>query len=290
MDSLLHSAGFQNFAKSVGCAILPDGRIVDTYKREWRHLRAEGVGADGLSGQVDTAGPTGPSGGSPYSSSEDDQQKPPVNSRYNKLGQRVESNNHAIDGACPFCGSKKFDGLLPTDFESQHCSECGRVVVTEDDVLAFSGSGPLTFTDGNAPLPWNGGGRMSRKLARARRRVSEAEGYMLGHPTDATFTGRISILVLDSTNLKVNAPFRILEQVEAYKFFEQFQFLLPRTPMLNTTVMDSIARWWREYAEEGDLLEIDCTTGYTTVTNERTNNVYSLGSLGSIPTYSGLAD
>ena len=233
-SSFLQSAGVQNLLKSLGCASLPNGRIVDTYDPKWRHLRTEGIGADGLSGQVDNNGPTGPSGGSPYSGEEEDQLQPPVS--------QVES-----------------------------------------DVLAFSGSGPLTFTDPQASLPWNGGGRGSRK-----RRVRESEGYFDGHPTDATLTGRIQILVMDDVMLKIRAPFRILEQIEAYKFFEQFQFLLPRTPMLNANVMESIARWWRNFAEPGDLLEIDCTNGYTTVTNERTNNIYSLGSFGSIPTYSGI--
>lgn len=248
----------------------------------------EGIGADGLSGEVDKDGPGSYAGGSPYSEYETDQDQPPVNAKYNRQGQRVE--NHAINGKCPYCGSSKFDGLLPTDFESQHCSKCGRVVVTEEggDNLAYSGSGPLTFVDPSAQLPWNG--RTQRKLGRMRRRrqVGESEGWMLGYPTDATFTGRIQIKILDNTNIKVLAPYRTLESLEAYHFFEQFQFLLPKTPMLNVNVMDSIARWWRNYAERGDLLEIDCTTGYATVTNERKNNIYSLGCLGSVPTYTGI--
>jgi hypothetical protein len=106
---------------------------------------------------------------------------------------------------------------------------------------------------------------------------------MVGHPTDATLTGLIQIQILDETNLKVYTPWRILEQVEAYHFFEQFQFLLPRTPMLNTTVMDSIARWWRNYAQPGDLLEIDCVNGFAKVLNEETGNFYTLGCLGTMP-------
>ena len=168
----------------------------------------EGIGADGLSGGVDSDGPTGPSGGSPYSGDEEDQLQPPVS--------QVEDEEEIPLG----------------------------------DEL-----------------------------------INEAEGYMLGHPTDGTQTGKIQILVMDSTNLKVHAPQRILEQIEAYKFFEQFEYLLPKTPMLNASVMDSIARWWRNYAVPGDLLEIDCTNGFAQVINEETNNVYSLGCLGTIPSY-----
>ena len=192
-------------------------------------ILADGIGADGLSGTVDTGGPA-VNGGSPYSGRDEDQLKIP-----------------------------------------------------ESDVLAYSGSGPTTVVDPQAPLPWNGGGRGGRR----KRVVRESEGYFQGHPTDATLTGVIQVLILDNVNLKVLAPSRILESVEAYKFFEQFQQLLPRTPMLNAHVMESIASWWRNFAVEGDLLEINCSSGQTRVINQFTHNVYALGCLGNGPTYPG---
>lgn len=116
--------------------------------------------------------------------------------------------------------------------------------------------------------------------------LSEESGFMVGSPTDATQIGKIMIRVLDNVNLQIYAPSRILEQVEAYKFFEQFQMLIPKTPMLSIRVMESIASWWRNYAEIGDLLEIDCTSGLASVTNRRNNRFYVLGTLGSIPSAS----
>lgn len=156
--------------------------------------------------------------------------------------------------------------------------------ISEEDVLGYSGSGPTTFV-GPGDLPWDRSGPKRRPKTRVR----ESEGFLDGHPVDSTLTGRIQILVLDSVNLKIHAPSRILEQVEAYKFFEQFQQLLPRTPLLNINLMESIASWWRNFAMEGDLLEIDCTSGFATVTNELTNNIYALGCLGTVPTYPGIA-
>ena len=361
----LQSQPVQNLLKSLGCVVYK-GRIVDTYNPLYKHLRIEGIGADGLSGTVDTGGITGPSGGSPYSGEDEDQVKPNQIPDPKIKMVREGRDNHAINGACPFCGSKKFDGLLPTDFESQHCSKCGRVVVTHDsnvmesDVLAYSGSAGITFTDQNATLPWDrdqvstpvkkrvkvkevagnppspylGFGTYNVEVHYKDRRpkhtasfasiskaekyvdsmkdkpilsgakslflidkdrnefirehhfesIHESEGFMLGYPTDATSTGKIQILVLDNVNLKVHALWRILEQIEAYHFFEQFQFLLPRTPMLNVNVMDSVSRWWRSHAIPGDLLEIDSVTGQSVVTNETTNNMYSLGCLGTMPT------
>ena len=110
-SSFLQSAGVQNLLKSLGCASLPNGRIVDTYDPKWRHLRTEGIGADGLSGQVDNNGPTGPSGGSPYSGEEEDQLQPPVSQierRQDVHGDTVimSSDNKSLNGACPFCGSR----------------------------------------------------------------------------------------------------------------------------------------------------------------------------------------
>lgn len=122
-----------------------------------------------------------------------------------------------------------------------------------------------------------------RGLTFAHEAVTEEEGFLTGHPVDATQIGKIMIRVLDSVNLQIYAPSRILEQVEAYKFFEQFQMLIPKTPMLSIRVMESIASWWRNFAEIGDLLEIDCTTGFASVTNQKARRFYTLGSLGSVP-------
>ena len=130
--------------------------------------------------------------------------------------------------------------------------------------------------------PWNA--HAKRMLSKHfNESISEEEGFMVGYPTDSTQVGKIMIRVLDNVNLQIYAPSRILEQVEAFKFFEQFQMLLPKTPMLNIRVMERIAVWWRDYANVGDLLEIDCTSGFATVTNKRNNRFYALGTFGSIP-------
>jgi len=156
----------------------------------------------------------------------------------------------------------------------------------EADVLAFSGSGPLTTVDSTADMPWDRGGPLRRRKKVAE--IVEHEGYLIGHPTDATQTGVIQITILDSTNLKILAPSIIYEQVEAYKFFSEFMRMLPLTPMLNINMMESISSWWRNFAEEGDLLEIDCTSGFATVSNSLTGNFYGLGSLGTAPTSTGI--
>lgn len=149
---------------------------------------------------------------------------------------------------------------------------------SESDVVPFSGSSPITFT-GPETLPWN------RRMNKKRRSiVRESESWLSGGPVDRTQTGKISIRILDDVNVSIHAPGRILEQVEAYHLFEQFQYLLPKSPMLNTRVMEQISSWWRNYAERDDLLEIDLTTGLATVTNPVTQNFYALGSFGSIPT------
>lgn len=119
--------------------------------------------------------------------------------------------------------------------------------------------------------------------------LTEDTGFMLGRPTDATLTGKIQITILDNVNIRIIAPSRILESVEAYKFFEQFQILLPRTPMLNANLMESISSWWRNFAVPGDILEIDCTSGFSTVTNAANGNYYGLGCLGNAPDYPGIA-
>ena len=130
--------------------------------------------------------------------------------------------------------------------------------------------------------PWNA--HAKRMLSKHfNESISEEEGFMVGYPTDSTQVGKIMIRVLDNVNLQIYAPSRILEQVEAFKFFEQFQMLLPKTRMLNIRVMERIAVWWRDYANVGDLLEIDCTSGFATVTNKRNNRLYALGTFGSIP-------
>lgn len=224
-------------------------------------------------------------------------------------------------GKCPKCGSPNLGGLIAPDFESRRCDDCGKVSdqwrikegisaaglsgetdggdpgpsggsthsgeeeeeptlhpgVSEADVVPYSGSGGITHLQSSAPLPWD---RSKRK----RQKVKESEGWLTGHATDLTSTGKISIRILDNQNLEVLAPQRILRQIEAYHFFEQFQILLPHTPMLNIRAMDRIAEWWRSMAVPNDLLEIDCTTGFATVTNYRTNNFYAVGHFGSIPT------
>ena len=258
---------------------------------------SEGISASGLSGETDGGAP-GPGGGGPPA--ELPQARPQVFQKGSRI--RINKPGHVLHGQ-PGTFEAFHEDLTkfgsPCEVyldrdqgrdhqysEGESFWEPSELELVEDDVLAYAGSGPLTVVDQNAPLPWNGGGRENRRL---RRKVRESEGFLDGHPVDATLTGKIQVLVLDSVNLKVLAPSRILESVEAYKFFEQFQFLLPRTPMLNINVMESIASWWRNFAVEGDLLEIDCTSGFATVTNELTNNVYGLGCLGNIPTYPGIA-
>lgn len=253
----------------------------------------EGISASGLSGETDGGAP-GPGGGGPPV--EVPQQGPPIpptgaririhkpgHVSHGQEGRFDKYHEHLVSHGSP-CEVylDRDQGRDHQYSDGETFWELSELRVVEADTLAYSGSGPTTFIT-NEPLPWNGPRRRG-----PRRKVAEHEGYLLGHPVDATQTGLIQIQVLDSTNLRVNAPSRILEQVEAYKFFEQFQFLLPRTPMLNIRVMESISSWWRNFAEEGDLLEIDCTSGFAKVTNLLTGNFYGLGCLGSIPTYTGI--
>jgi len=212
-------------------------------------ILGEGISASGLSAETDGGAP-GPAGGGPSNGADEDQETPP--------GLPEEMSDPA------------------------------------------AGTGPITFV-GNDTLPWDrsktpgkrrfhpGWHRPDKAPVRHQREsLGETEGYLLGHPTDATQTGMIQIAVLDNINLRVHAPSRIFEQVEAYTFFAQFQFMLPHTPMLNANVMESISSWWRNFAIEGDLLEIDCTSGFAKVTNTITGNFYGLGCLGNIPTYTGI--
>lgn len=114
--------------------------------------------------------------------------------------------------------------------------------------------------------------------------VTEATSYWSGSPTDTTrLHGSIRIKVLDESNFAVRAPDRIIDQVAAYRFFEQFQILLPRTAMLNANTMFRISEWWKNFAKRGDILEIDCTTGFATVMNETTGNFYAIGHFGNAP-------
>lgn len=114
-------------------------------------------------------------------------------------------------------------------------------------------------------------------------KIKESETYLTGGPVDKTRTGQIEIRIKEGATIDVRSPDRILDNVNAYLFFEQWQQLLPKSPLLQASTMYRISEWWKMHSEHGDLLSIDLTTGQGTVVNESTGKAYSIGHLGSIP-------
>lgn len=147
------------------------------------------------------------------------------------------------------------------------------------NTIDVSSNGDWTHRQG-ATLKGNGKSFQLRRYLG----IDESESYLTGSPTDKTrLTGQIQIRIREGTTIDVRSPDRILDNMNAYIFFEQWQQYLPKSPMLQANTMFRISEWWKLHAEQGDLLSIDLVNGATRVVNEASGKQYSLGCFGTQP-------